>query len=394
VKGSTLIKALLIIIACVLVIYAPITYLRFRVSQSNQALTLHIRVVSEDGGSVPYARILVFMLTDKGPSLIGGAGTFANGAATAHVLIPRRVEYYVWRLEPYLRGGKIIYRFVRTNEPGYASVNLALIATSPNGMMGAKVLSVDPSFLKWPEDKTCVTVKLRRPPKGNGVVHEELTSNRVVSWWQHTPVLRFGAGDAVRIWYNFSVGSKVEVQSKYRVCGLGTCTSWESAGSTQVTVEVGIRGGNVTGHVVRTVYFDLRYVDWTYCDAITKTCVNIIYVADTRIDPHAMTYRDSPWRGKLPDTPYYLMIPHDSTVRIIVNGGYHWDLNVRVNTSANGGPNTYVTLGVTLSGKANPPVFLYVQAGHGEEGRQDVKIVSLHGSGGKGSYVVTYGDWT
>jgi len=66
---------------------------------------------------------------------------------------------------------------------------------------------------------------------------------------------------------------------------------------------------------------------------------------------------------------------------------------VSVNTSGKGA-DANITLGVTLSGKANPPLLLYVHAGHDGDADRYVKIVSPHGSGGRSSYVITYGDWT
>lgn len=391
-KKSTVIKALLVVIACILMAYAPTMYSQYYVGPSRQGLTLHIKVVGEDGNPVPYAMVRVFMLTDKGPSLVGGAGTSVNGVATAHVFIPRYGAGFLWKVLPYIEDHRLVHRFVETREPSYAAVNLGIVAVTPDGMIGAKVLFLDPSFMKWPEDAVYVTVKLRKPPAGiEG--HEGLPGSGVKSWWEYTPILKYGGGENVSMWYVLNFGVKVEVQSKYRVCGPGGCGDWEDAGSTQVTMDSGVSGGNVTGGTVKTLYLYLKYVDWTYCDPLTKACVNVIYAADTRMDPHKTAYSSTPWSGKLPDTPYCLVIPHDSTVGIVVNGGYHWDLSVSVNTSGKGA-DANITLGVTLSGKANPPLLLYVHAGHDGDADRYVKIVSPHGSGGRSSYVITYGDWT
>ena len=382
-----------LILVVVLIAVVPEIYAMY-VGPWRQGVTLTINVLEESGAPAKYARVKVFLLTSDGPKLIGEGGTFVSGVARVHVFIPREPRGLLWKWEPFLEDGRVVRKFVETNEPSYASVNLGVIAVG-FGEIGVRVFSLDPTNMRWPEDEASVTVKLEKPPLGKGGVSGAPPRTRSgleeISWWQFTPILKYATWDGIREWFKFSIGSKIEVQSKHRVCGLRSCGSWEDAGYTVVTRDSGLIGGYLTGRVVRTVYAEVRYVYWSYCDSFTRLCVEDVYAADTGMDFFDYYYVDKPWDGSLPSTGHAYYTCWRGTRNLTITGGYRWDLTVLVNLSISG-RHTSITLGTTFYEVPNPPSYLNIEAEDGAPG-YCVETVSLHSSGGRASCVVTYSNW-
>ncbi len=376
------------------------------VSPWRQGVTLHVKLIDDEGRVVPYALVRVFLLTDNGPVLLASSGTYRCGEAVLHVFVPRVGDGFMLVPQRVADswGDKPTYTLIEdTRKPIYASVNLEVFAVglSPEGkMVGVRVFSLDPTYMKWPEDSASITVKMWRVPSlntlnSNGsetpLVRGKMESGSgitsEVSWWQYTPILKYGAWDGIKEWYNIRIGSKVEIESKTRACVM-YCEPWRSAGSTQVTIDRGLTGGYLTGELVRTLYAEFKYVDFTYCDTFAGICEETVYAADTGMDFPKYEYLDESWDGHLPSSPYVYYTDVGETGRIAILGGYHWDLSVTVGVNVGGEPS--VTLGVTFVKVSNPTSFLYIK---GEEGYGNtIKTASVHGPG-KGSYVVTYSNW-
>ncbi len=383
-----------LILLAVLIAVMPRIYAMY-VGPWRQGVTLTINVLEESGTPARYARVKVFLLTSDGPKLIGEGGTFVSGVARVHVFIPRKPRGLLWKWEPFLEDGRVVRKFVETNEPSYASVNLGVIAIRP-GEIGVRVFSLDPTKMRWPEDEASVTVKLEKPPSGKGGVSGAPPRTRPrpedeISWWQFTPILKYATWDGIREWFKFNIGSKIEIQSKHQVCALWACGPWEDAGSTTVTLDRGLTGGYLTGRVVRTMYVKIKYVDWSYCDSFAGVCEDTIYAADTDMDFPDYYYVDKPWDGNLPSTGYTYLTHEGETTRLLIAGGYHWDLSVSINFGVDeGGPS--VSLGVTFYRVSNPPSYLYIE-GESRDPSYYVETVSMHGSGSQASCVVTYSNW-
>lgn len=348
------------------------------VGPGRQGVTLRIRLIDSDGEAVPYAVVRVFLLTDGGPVLLAVVRAYRCGEAAVHVFVPRVL---VGLSEvPYTLGGGV-QRLI------YASVNLEVFAVGldPKGLLaGSRAFSVDPTYMRWPEDSVSVTVRMWKVPgSGSGRVGTGVA--KITSSWQYTPVLKYSAWDRIRVWLNVSAGSKVEVESKSRVCGPGGCGVWRSTGSTQVTIDRRFVGGNLTGEVIRTLYMEFKYFDYTYCDPEFGVCEETVYAADTPADPGQYEYVDEVWDGRLPASPYAMyVLPGDMRI-IPILGGYHWELFANISTY----DGELITLGVTYARTPNPESLLYVKAGPGHGA---VKIVALHGPE-PGSYAVTYCRW-
>ena len=374
----------------------------------RQGVTLHIKLVGSDGEPVPYALVRVFLLTDHGPVLLATSGTYRSGEALVHVFVPRIGVGSLWVMKPYVVevGGERIstYRFVETSKPIYASVNMEVFAVSLSPKWraaGVRVFSIDPTYMRWPEDSVTVTVKLQRIPAVNSSGHEVRKVKpgiiNEVSWWEYTPILKYATWDGIAAWYVLNIGAKIEVESKTQVCAAGTdsCTPWESAGSTQVTVNRGLgnpgKPGYISGELVRTLLAQLKYIDYWWCDAFAGVCEETIYAADTQQDFPKYEYLDESWDGHLPSSPYYAEFYTKAGVasKLPVYGGYHWDLSVSVSLGAGvSGPS--ISLGVTLARVRNPQLILYI-IGDPSYGRV-FKAVSAHGPD-PGSFVVTYSNW-
>ncbi len=394
--------ALLVILA---VSFLPTVY-AWWVGPERQGITLRIRLIDSNGEAVPYALVRVFLLTDHGPVLLASSGTYRCGEAALHVFVPRVGNGFMLvpvRVDNSGGAGKPTYTLITDfRKPIYASINLEIFAVdlSPKGKMaGVKVFSMDPTYMKWPEDSISITVKMRKiliPVNSLGInedkvlwrprkIKPSITSD--VSWWQYTPILKYGTWDGIKEWFVFNTGSKIEIESKDRVCVMD-CEPWRSAGSTQVTVDSYLKGKPISGELVRTLYVKIKYVDYTYCDTFFGICEETIYAADTDTDFPSYKYLDQSWNGHLPSSPYvYYTYPGD-TRGIKILGGYHWDLSVTV--GVNIGEEPSVTLGITFVKVPNPVSYLYIE---GEEGYGNrIKTVSIHGTG-EGSYVVTYSNW-
>lgn len=369
----------------------------------RQGVTLHIKLVSGDGEPVPYALVRVFLLTDHGPVLLATSGTYRSGEALVHVFVPRIGVGPLLKREPSIVevGNKRVftYELVETGKPIYASVNMEVFAVglSPEEeVAGVKVFSVDPTYMKWPEDSVTVTVKLWRIPATNSSEHG-VRARKVkpgivdeISWWQYTPILKYATWDGIKEWFKLEVGSKIEIESKDQVCALWACEPWKSAGSTQVTLNIGLTGGYPSGELVRTMLAYFKYVDYTYCDSFFGICEETVYAADTNMDFPKYEYLDESWDGHLPSSPYAYYITETGDKRSIpIFGGYHWDLSVSVGVGV-GGEGASLTLGVTFTRVHNPISFLYVE-GTADYGNA-IKTVSVHGPD-PGSYVVTYSNW-
>ena len=342
-----------------------------------QFVEVEVEVVDEGGSPAGPVHVAVFELADGGPKLLaegraGASGTFKFGLKVLRKLIAE------------LEDGTRIY----------APVNLWIIASREDSLLGTLMQPIDISTMKHPLDAVKLRVKARKITQNTARESAVTTSEcrlptESVESWAWTSVLQVGTWDSIDAkWYN-PIGTRVTVESKERVWLVNECRyggDWYSAGSTIVALEQGTGNANwVGGRNVYTFKLYLKYYLVRYYPPIfTSLQIEKAYAVDTSSDPRGAMYDAASWNGRLPGWSDYKLLGQNVQMDFAVTISFNI-LTVSVTFSLGTGGTVTVGLGV---GKMSTPVgTLTIRTGSWQPGYM-AKVESYDGS-----YIVTRCNW-
>jgi len=188
--------------------------------------------------------------------------------------------------------------------------------------------------------------------------------------YQYTPVLRFSTNYNISAQYDYPIGSKIRVQTKWTVPGYPEA-GWYDAGYAEITLDIGKSCGNYwfTGPQITEVQFEFKY-QHSYLVGSGPGVIEVVNAVDTSNDPWGWREVQSNWDGHPMSgiAKYYDVLQNDTRV-IPIKGGSTYVFSVYVAL-----PKANVSLGVTLP--PSPQGTLTIKAGSWYPGYR-ARIVSL-----------------
>ena len=342
-----------------------------------QFVVAEVEVVDEEGLPAGLVHVAVFELADGGPKLLaegraGASGTFKFGL-------------------------KVLRRLIVELENGtrvYAPINLWIIASREDGLLGTLTQPLDITAVKHPLDTVKLRVLARKiaqnAAKENAVNTSEchLPTESAESWaW--TSVLQVGTWDSIDAKWYYPIGTRIMVESKERIWLVNECRyggDWYSAGSTIVALEQGTGNANwVGGKNVYTFKLYLKYhLVRYYPPSSTQLQIEKVYAVDTSSDPGGAMYSVTSWNGQLPGWSCYKLLGQNVQMDFAITASFNV-LTVTVSFSLSSAGTVSIGLGV---GKVSTPVgTLTIKTGAWQPGYM-AKVESYDGS-----YIVTRCNW-
>jgi|YelNatPaOPRAMG01_1025707.scaffolds.fasta_scaffold34538_2 hypothetical protein len=303
---------------------------------------------------VPYSKVYIYHLTEKGPELISSGTSDERGIFSSIIGIPRIYK------------GKLnINGSVRDI---FASVNLLVIVSKKDeGLLSSLAFSVDPSFMLFPLGSHSVKVNLRKVENEQklGVL---IPNNKIefLSYtppneesWQYTTVVEFSTWDNIWVKFDFGFGTKIDVQVKERVYDTTQgkyVTDWSDAGTTTVTVDSPLSSDFYTGQktIIEQFYFKYLHtavlVDEIYW-------VEHVYAVDTNQDPIADKRFINSWSGFSSGSNPYIT-EQNSQRQINLYKAYGFVFSVGVSFSRSG-----ISVGLGVSYQSSPAGNITIKTG-------------------------------
>jgi len=219
-----------------------------------QNIDVQVRVKMKNGVLATYPRIQIYHLTEQGPRLLASGSGSQNGLYSWRITISR-----IWKNRLYVSE-------LKREIDLYEATNILILAyDDKTNTAGSLVVSIDPSFMKWPFDSllTEVTLTDELPRSIDTLSLEVLSVPPPSETWKDTVVVEFAVWD--QIWANayFPIGSKIDVQTKQRVYDPSNnryLTDWTSSGSTTITLDVGRGTQEITGKLKYSHIFRFKYI--------------------------------------------------------------------------------------------------------------------------------------
>ncbi|MEM3364827.1 MAG: hypothetical protein QXM93_00175 [Candidatus Methanomethyliaceae archaeon] len=223
----------------------------------------------------------------------------------------------------------------------YASVNI-LVTVLKGDFYGQWAVPIDPSS---GADIVEIKIPLINLTKVVSSPPEVVILTDSFPCYKFTPVLSFATWTNISGKYEFPVGSKVRVQSKWRVYGY---SQWYDGGSTDITVDGSVTNSTwATGQLQHDILFELKY-DHTINNGGGQGAVETVFAVDTTSDPRDRNENHISWDGNLPTTEnYYMFYQNDQRSINIGGSNTEWILSVGF---------TYYGLSLGITRQPNPPV--------------------------------------
>ena len=345
-------KRILIAVLLIPLFSASIPFIVEDLIDNPQKVILTINIYFNNT-RVPYSKVYIYRLTEKGPELIASGACDERGVFSSTIGIPR-----------FYKGKLNINGSIRDI---FASVNLLVIASKKDeGLLSSLAFSVDPSSMIFPIDFYSVDVilkKVREQKLGSLTVSKRIS---LLSYtppneetWQYTTVVEFSTWDNIWVKFNFGFGTKIDVQVKERVYDTTQgkyVTDWRDAGTTTVTMDRGLSSDFYTGQktVVEQFYFKYLHtavlIDEIYW-------VEHVYAVDTDRDPIADKRFINSWNGFSSGSNPYIT-EQNSETPINIYKAYGFVFSVGVSFSGSG-----VSVGLGVSYQSSPAGNITIKTG-------------------------------
>ncbi|MCC6064459.1 MAG: hypothetical protein LM576_00615 [Thermofilum sp.] len=344
-----------------------------------QYVWVEIQTVEENGPPAGFVNVVAFELADGGPRLIFEGRTDAMG-------------FYRFNM-------KFLKKLIAQLEDGtkiYAPINLWVIASREDGLLGTLTQPLNITAMKQPSDTVRLKVQVRKiaQDKAEGSAATASGCALPVPYleesWAWTSVLQFSTWDNISAKFYYPIGVQIMVQSKERYWSGTTCsylTGWSDAGVTFVTLDHGIGAADwLRGRTLYTMKFYFKYYFVRTYTNIPGMLVEKIYAVDTYPDPVDCYLITQSWDGRLPGWSYFATVDQNIERYIAISGGAAPSYTFSVGVSV-----TFTGVGVSVSlgvGKApNPTGALTIRAGTWLPGYK-VRVES-----NDGTFVVTRCNW-
>lgn len=327
-------------------------YANLIVTENGQGVTIKIVTNDENGAPVIGARVRLFTLSRE-IRVLGEGVTDTYGLAVIHVIIPRKLIT------------------IEKGKPIFTPINLAVSTWRRVGnLAGAYAFSLDPTWMKWPEDVHTVNVTLKKINIGktSQMRPQEYNPDACITYTEtsaYTEVLRFATWDDIKAWYYYPYGAKLEFQVKGRYTN-DPCydTSWIDWGTAQVTLDSSFALPSeyaLTGRYVHSLFFKIIYGTYGWMLPDFYVYQQLVFPVDTSTDPRSAYESHVPWDGKLPGYSYYYETPGTDVRGIPVTGGVRWDFSVTVSFSVGYPFGVSMSVGLGVGKISEPNAFLYIQ---------------------------------
>ncbi len=322
---------------------------------------LYFVVKTDDGEVLGSANVYLFVMTSRGWELIGSTYTSSIGVALFRPALPL-VSAGVFELN----GSKLRV---------YKSVNLMVVVVK-KPYIGLYTFAVDPtSELGFPETVFVKAYRLLEnegraaSSSGIGVRYTTSWENVLNEWQEYTTVLRYSTYYGIKAKWNYPIGSKVRVQTKWR-WPPGSSSPWQDGGYVDINVDIGTASDWRTGPYIRTLQFKLNYTHSII--SLGAVAIEEIYAKDTPYDPVATRELVSSWNNVPVSGPIHVDVQQETTRTIDVSGGEDYDFNVQVTLSY---PWT-ISIGLGVDKNPSPIATLTIYADEWSPGYV-ARIVSL-----------------
>jgi len=159
--------------------------------------------------------------------------------------------------------------------------------------------------------------------------------------YQYTPVLRFSTSYNISAQYDYPIGSKIRIQTKWTMPGYPEA-GWYDAGYTEITLDYGIGIPDyISGPRITEVQFQFKY-QHSYIVGSGPGVIEAVYAVDTSTDPGDDNILSYSWNGQpISGVANYNMSQND-LLDIPVTGGSTYIFSVGINI-----PDISISLGVT-----------------------------------------------
>jgi len=198
--------------------------------------------------------------------------------------------------------------------------------------------------------------------------------------YQYTPVLRFSTNYNISAQYDYPIGSKIRIQTKWTMPGYPEA-GWYDAGYTEITLDYGIGIPDyISGPRITEVQFQFKY-QHSYIVGSGPGVIEAVYAVDTSTDPGDDRYLSYSWDGQPVSGVVYSDTPQNHGSIYPIKGGSTYVFSVYVAL-----PRANISLGVTLP--PSPQGTLAIKAGSWYPGYK-ARTVSL----GDGRYLDSRSFW-
>jgi hypothetical protein len=323
-----------------------------------QNVDIQVKVRMKNGGLAAYPRIQIYHLAEQGPRLLASGSGSQNGLYSWRITIPR-----IWK-------NRLNVSELMREIDLYEAANILILAyDDKTNTAGSLVVSVDPSFMKWPFESFLTGVNLTDElPRSIGTLSLGVLSMPPPSeTWKNTVVVEFAVWDQIWASAYFPIGSKIDVQTKQRVYDPSNnryLTGWASPGSTTITLDVGRGTQEITGKLKYSHIFQFKYILCYVSIPNTPYYYEIVYATDTSSDP---IYSDcgslASWSGSASGANPYITGQNQS-LDIPLTQTSQWCFTISVGFSVSfptGTMSISVSLGVSKS--SLPYAVLHIRTG-------------------------------
>jgi len=336
--------ALLLLFVAVPLVFALVRFYEVAVSDW-QFVEVEVEVVDEKGLPAGPVYVAVFELADGGPKLLaegraGASGTFKFGLKVLRKLIAE------------LEDGTRIY----------APVNLWIIASREDSLLGTLMQPIDISTMKHPLDAVKLKVAGASvvPVAAGGSATQSscwLPTPYLEETWAWTTVLVFSTWDNISAKYDYPFGSQVYVEGKQRVWLVSECrytSDWYRGGGALVVLEAGRGSDWIRGRVITSLQLELKYQFYRYTPPNQNMFqVEVVYAVDTNNDPRGSREIVQSWNGQLPGWSTWQDFEQNRYATFPITGSAP-SLSISVGASI-----SFEVIGVTVTvgtSRASPPV--------------------------------------
>lgn len=325
---------------------------------------LYITVKTTNDIVLGSAKVYLFIMTDSGWKLLSTTYTNSIGVAVFKPMLPL---IHANTLE--VNGRKLEI---------YKSINLMVIVVK-RPYIGLYIFAVDPTIeLGKPKIITVKAYKLLdKITQTTTTLTQEVGIQQITSsweqvlneWYQYTTVLKYSTYYNIEAKWDYPIGSKVRVQTKWR-WPPGSSNPWNDGGYIEITVDAGVVSDWRTGPYVRELQFELKYRHSIV--SLGAVAIEKIYAVDTSTDPRATRELVYSWNGEPVNGPQYYDVQQETSRIISISGGEAYDFNVQIALSYPWG----VSLSLGVDKNPIPYATLTIHAGTWSPGYV-ARIVSL-----------------
>jgi len=198
--------------------------------------------------------------------------------------------------------------------------------------------------------------------------------------YQYTPVLRFSTNYNTSVQYDYPIGSKIRIQTKWTVPGYPG-VGWYDAGYAEITIDAGVTSPwHNSGPQITEAQFEFKY-QHSYLVGSGPGVIEAVYAVDTSNDPRGWKEVQYSWDGQPVSGVVYTdtLQNHESICPIKGGSTYVFSMGISL-------PRANISLGVTLP--PFPQGTLTIKAGSWYPGYM-ARTVSL----GDGSYQDSRSFW-